>query len=117
MKNLKEQYTRFFGTLTEQKVYVDAIEWFGSRSEASGFAKKYKLRMDSFGFSGGHNSFGLEGKKKDLLKAFTSDEFAQGSDLRKTLKSGGFLTRDSRVVERKKYGKKKARRSFQFSKR
>jgi small subunit ribosomal protein S9 len=37
--------------------------------------------------------------------------------LRKTLKSGGFLTRDSRVVERKKYGKAKARRSFQFSKR
>jgi small subunit ribosomal protein S9 len=37
--------------------------------------------------------------------------------LRKALKSGGFLTRDSRVVERKKYGKAKARRSFQFSKR
>ena len=33
------------------------------------------------------------------------------------LKRGGFLTRDSRVVERKKYGKAKARRSFQFSKR
>jgi len=37
--------------------------------------------------------------------------------LRPTLKKGGFLTRDSRVVERKKYGKAKARRSFQFSKR
>jgi small subunit ribosomal protein S9 len=37
--------------------------------------------------------------------------------LRPTLKSGGFLTRDSRVVERKKYGKAKARKSFQFSKR
>jgi small subunit ribosomal protein S9 len=37
--------------------------------------------------------------------------------LRPTLKSGGFLTRDPRVVERKKYGKAKARRSFQFSKR
>ena len=37
--------------------------------------------------------------------------------LRKPLKDGGFLTRDSRVVERKKYGKAKARRSFQFSKR
>jgi len=35
----------------------------------------------------------------------------------KPLRSGGFLTRDSRVVERKKYGHKKARRSFQFSKR
>jgi small subunit ribosomal protein S9 len=38
-------------------------------------------------------------------------------DLRPTLKKGGFLTRDSRAVERKKYGKAKARRSFQFSKR
>ena len=37
--------------------------------------------------------------------------------LRAILKKGGFLTRDSRVVERKKYGKRKARRSFQFSKR
>ncbi|MCE2926073.1 MAG: 30S ribosomal protein S9 [Rickettsiales bacterium] len=35
----------------------------------------------------------------------------------KPLRKGGFLTRDSRVVERKKYGHKKARRSFQFSKR
>jgi small subunit ribosomal protein S9 len=38
-------------------------------------------------------------------------------DLRGILKSAGFLTRDSRAVERKKYGKAKARRSFQFSKR
>jgi len=37
--------------------------------------------------------------------------------LRGVLKAGGFLTRDSRAVERKKYGRKKARRSFQFSKR
>ena len=37
--------------------------------------------------------------------------------LRSALKKGGFLTRDARVVERKKYGKAKARRSFQFSKR
>ena len=37
--------------------------------------------------------------------------------LRPALKAGGFLTRDSRVVERKKYGRAKARRSFQFSKR
>ena len=37
--------------------------------------------------------------------------------LRAALKTAGFLTRDSRVVERKKYGKRKARRSFQFSKR
>ncbi|MGH6953506.1 MAG: 30S ribosomal protein S9, partial [Alphaproteobacteria bacterium] len=39
------------------------------------------------------------------------------SDLRPRLKAGGFLTRDARVVERKKYGRRKARRRFQFSKR
>ena len=38
-------------------------------------------------------------------------------DFHKILRKGGFLTRDSRVVERKKYGKAKARKSFQFSKR
>ena len=38
-------------------------------------------------------------------------------DLRGILKVAGFLTRDPRAVERKKYGKAKARRSFQFSKR
>lgn len=39
------------------------------------------------------------------------------TDLRAALKKAGFLTRDARVVERKKYGRAKARRSFQFSKR
>ena len=38
-------------------------------------------------------------------------------EYRPTLRKGGYLTRDSRVVERKKYGRAKARRSFQFSKR
>ena len=38
-------------------------------------------------------------------------------EVKKALKPGGFLTRDSRVVERKKYGRAKARRSYQFSKR
>ncbi len=37
--------------------------------------------------------------------------------LRPALKAAGLVTRDARIVERKKYGKKKARRSFQFSKR
>jgi small subunit ribosomal protein S9 len=48
-----------------------------------------------------------------LSKALTYYE----PELRGALKKAGFLTRDSRVVERKKFGKAKARRSFQFSKR
>src|ERR687893_1991829 len=60
---------------------------------------------------------GLSGQagavRHGLAKALTFYE----PDLRPALKKEGFLTRDPRVVERKKYGKKKARRSFQFSKR
>ncbi|MHB2166053.1 30S ribosomal protein S9 [Alsobacter sp. R-9] len=60
---------------------------------------------------------GLSGQagavRHGLAKALTHFE----PELRGVLKKVGFLTRDSRVVERKKYGRKKARRSFQFSKR
>jgi len=60
---------------------------------------------------------GLSGQagavRHGLSKALTHFE----PELRAVLKREGFLTRDARVVERKKYGKKKARRSFQFSKR
>jgi small subunit ribosomal protein S9 len=60
---------------------------------------------------------GLSGQagavRHGLSKALTYFE----PDLRTALKKEGFLTRDSRVVERKKYGRAKARRSFQFSKR
>ncbi len=60
---------------------------------------------------------GLSGQagavRHGISKALTHYE----PELRGVLKKGGFLTRDARVVERKKYGKAKARRSFQFSKR
>jgi len=60
---------------------------------------------------------GLSGQagavRHGISKALTYFE----PDLRGLLKKGGFLTRDSRVVERKKYGRAKARKSFQFSKR
>ncbi len=63
------------------------------------------------------NGGGLSGQagavRHGLAKALTYYE----PELRGPLKKEGFLTRDSRVVERKKYGKAKARRSFQFSKR
>jgi small subunit ribosomal protein S9 len=60
---------------------------------------------------------GLSGQagavRHGISKALTYFE----PDLRTVLKKGGFLTRDSRTVERKKYGRAKARKSFQFSKR
>ena len=63
--------------------------------------------------SGGGLSGQAGAVRHGLSKALTYYE----PGLRPVLKKGGFLTRDSRVVERKKYGKAKARRSFQFSKR
>ena len=63
--------------------------------------------------SGGGLSGQAGAVRHGLSKALLNFE----PDLRGALKRGGFLVRDARVVERKKYGKAKARRSFQFSKR
>ena len=63
--------------------------------------------------SGGGLSGQAGAVRHGISKALTNFE----PTLRGVLKKGGFLTRDSRVVERKKYGRAKARKSFQFSKR
>ncbi|MGE3065362.1 MAG: 30S ribosomal protein S9 [Hyphomicrobiaceae bacterium] len=74
-------------------------------------------RMDQFDINVTVAGGGLSGQagavRHGISKALTYYE----PELRGVLKKGGFLTRDSRTVERKKYGKMKARRSFQFSKR
>jgi small subunit ribosomal protein S9 len=74
-------------------------------------------RLDQFDIMATVTGGGLSGQagavRHGISKALTYFE----PELRPVLKKGGFLTRDSRVVERKKYGRMKARRSFQFSKR
>jgi small subunit ribosomal protein S9 len=74
-------------------------------------------RMDQYDVWCTVKGGGLSGQagavRHGVSRALTNFEPA----LRGILKKGGFLTRDARVVERKKYGKRKARRSFQFSKR
>jgi small subunit ribosomal protein S9 len=74
-------------------------------------------RRDQYDVVASVTGGGLSGQagavKHGISQALTRYEPA----LRTTIKQAGFLTRDSRVVERKKYGKAKARRSFQFSKR
>ena len=60
---------------------------------------------------------GLSGQAGAVRHGLSKALMHYEPDLRPVLKRGGFLTRDSRVVERKKYGRAKARRSFQFSKR
>jgi small subunit ribosomal protein S9 len=74
-------------------------------------------RMTQYDVMVSVNGGGLSGQagavRHGISKALTYYE----PGLRGTLKKEGFLTRDSRVVERKKFGRAKARRSFQFSKR
>jgi small subunit ribosomal protein S9 len=74
-------------------------------------------RLSQFDITATVSGGGLSGQagavRHGISKALTYYE----PELRSVLKKGGFLTRDSRVVERKKYGRVKARRSFQFSKR
>jgi len=73
-----------------------------------------KDQFDAFCTVAGGGLSGQAGAvRHGISKALTLYE----PELRPVLKNGGFLVRDSRVVERKKYGKAKARKSFQFSKR
>lgn len=63
------------------------------------------------------NGGGYKGQAEAIRMAVSRALVKLNEDFRSPLKSKKFLTRDSRVVERKKYGKPKARKSFQFSKR
>ena len=60
---------------------------------------------------------GFKGQAEAIRMAISRALVKTNEDFRKPLKDKKFLTRDARVVERKKYGKPKARKSFQFSKR
>jgi len=74
-------------------------------------------RKDQFDIVAHVAGGGLSGQAGALRHGISQALTHYEPALRAVLKKGGFLTRDSRVVERKKYGKAKARRSFQFSKR
>ncbi len=74
-------------------------------------------RTDQYDIVATVSGGGLSGQAGAVRHGVSKALVAFEPALRPVLKKGGFLTRDSRVVERKKYGKAKARRSFQFSKR
>jgi small subunit ribosomal protein S9 len=73
-------------------------------------AGQYDIKVN---VKGGGISAQAEAIRLAITKALVSDN----AETRPALKKEGFLTRDPRMVERKKFGKRKARRSFQFSKR
>ncbi len=74
-------------------------------------------RVDSYDVICTVKGGGLSGQAGAVRHGISRALTCYEPSLRSALKIGGFLTRDSRVVERKKYGRRKARRSFQFSKR
>ena len=74
-------------------------------------------RLDQFDITCSVTGGGLSGQAGAIRHGISKCLVNFEPEVKKALKPGGFLTRDSRVVERKKYGRAKARRSFQFSKR
>ena len=74
-------------------------------------------RVDQFDVTCTVKGGGLSGQAGAVRHGISKAMVFYEPNLRSPLKKAGFLTRDSRVVERKKYGRKKTRRSYQFSKR
>ena len=75
-----------------------------------GVEEKYDIKVNVYGG-------GFTGKSQELRLAIARALVKINADDKKALRAEGFMTRDSRVVERKKPGRPKARRRFQFSKR
>ena len=98
-KDVKE----YFATEEQVKVLIQPLHVTSNES-------KYDILINVVGG-------GMNGQAAACLHGIARALVQIDPDARTSLKSNGFLTRDSRMVERKKYGQKGARRRFQFSKR
>jgi small subunit ribosomal protein S9 len=99
----EKEYTEYFGRPVLQMIIRQPI--------------MLTDRMGQFDIQATVSGGGLSGQAGALRHGISKALTYYEPELRPVLKRNGFLTRDARVVERKKYGKRKARRSFQFSKR
>lgn len=99
----KHPYTEYFRQLRDQNDVVAPLELLGVRKHWD-----VLVNVRGGGVTGQAGAVRL-GVARALAKAYPQHEAA--------LRDAGFLTRDAREVERKKYGRRKARRRFQFSKR
>ena len=105
------------GNITVNQRSID--EFFGRETSKMVIRQPLELTENSGKFdiivtvAGG----GPSGQAGAIKHGITKALLAVDTDLRGVLKKAGFITRDSRIKERKKYGKAAARRSFQFSKR
>ncbi len=73
--------------------------------------------LDQFDIKANLDGGGITGQAEALRLAISKALIEVNEELKPTLKAEGLTTRDPRMVERKKYGQKKARKKFQFSKR
>ena len=103
----------------EIKVNKKDLNKYFSRALLSMIIKKpfETINNTNFNVNASVKGGGLSGQAGAIKLAISKVLVNYDSKFRIPLKKEGLLTRDSRVVERKKYGKKKARKSFQFSKR
>lgn len=98
----------------------DMREYFGGRELLSKIVEQpleLTETLNKYGVKVNVNGGGTTGQAGAIRHGVSRALLEADESLRGALKEAGFLTRDSRMVERKKYGKKKARRSPQFSKR
>ena len=103
----------------EIKVNKKDLNKYFSRSLLNMLVKKpfETINNNNFSVNVSVKGGGLSGQANAIKLAISKALVNYDSKFRVALKKEGLLTRDSRVVERKKYGRRKARRSFQFSKR
>ena len=104
------------------KIYVNGKElkdYFKKINLQSAVSKPFTVikRENEFDIRCSVNGGGLSGQAGAIIHGISRALVELEPDLKTALKKEKLTTRDSRMVERKKYGKRKARRSFQFSKR
>ena len=105
------------GEITINKRTMD--EYFGRPTSKMVVRQPLELtdNIGKFDIDGNVCGGGPSGQAGAIKHGITKALLEADPELRATLKKAGFITRDSRIKERKKYGKRAARRSFQFSKR
>jgi len=118
----KESIARVRMTPGSGKVSVngkDLLSYFKRETLIMDIEQPFQIteNMETFDFKIRVNGGGLSGQAGAVRLGIARALLAYSEDYRPTLRQGGFLTRDPRKTERKKYGLAKARKRFQFSKR
>jgi len=101
--NGRDKLEAYFGRATSRMIILQPFEVTGN--------------VDKFDVTANLRGGGISGQAEALRHGISKALLAMNPDYRKPLRKAGFITRDSRIKERKKYGLKKARKATQYSKR